>query len=58
VDSDFENLPLESKKRANEFQSFNMSGFAAPKLRSPMFVDGLDGNAWTGAMDDMVKSKE
>jgi predicted dehydrogenase len=53
--SDFEKLPLESKKRRNRIQSFNMSGFAAPKLATVRVgIVGL-GMRGPGAVDRLSK---
>jgi predicted dehydrogenase len=53
--SDFEKLPLESKKGRNRIQSFNMSGFAAPKLATVRVgIVGL-GMRGPGAVDRLSK---
>jgi predicted dehydrogenase len=53
--SDFEKLPLESKKGLNRIQSFNMSGFAAPKLVTVRVgIVGL-GMRGPGAVDRLSK---
>lgn len=53
--SDFEKLPLESKKGLNRIQSFNMSGFAAPKLATVRVgIVGL-GMRGPGAVDRLSK---
>jgi predicted dehydrogenase len=53
--SDFEKLPLESKKGHNRIQSFNMSGFAAPKLATVRVgIVGL-GMRGPGAVDRLSK---
>lgn len=53
--SDFEKLPFESKKGLNRIQSFNMSGFAAPKLATVRVgIVGL-GMRGPGAVDRLSK---
>ncbi len=53
--SDFEKLPLEANKGLNRIQSFNMSGFAAPKLATVRVgIVGL-GMRGPGAVDRLSK---
>ncbi|MFT7203913.1 MAG: putative dehydrogenase [Algoriphagus sp.] len=55
IGSDFEKLPFESKKGLNRIQSFNMSGFAAPKLATVRVgIVGL-GMRGPGAVDRLSK---
>jgi predicted dehydrogenase len=53
--SEFERLPLQAKKGANRIQSFNMSGFAAPKIDTVRVgIVGL-GMRGPGAVDRLSK---
>lgn len=52
---DFDKLPFEAKKGANRIQSFNMSGFAAPKIDTVRVgIVGL-GMRGPGAVDRLSK---